>query len=76
MVWTSCLQLEGQLQTRQSQDGNDVERWATEMVVKQSGTLQMLGSNRDKNVKNPDQPNDGQPMDNQLPIDVDNSIPC
>ncbi|MGQ5291565.1 single-stranded DNA-binding protein [Pectobacterium actinidiae] len=41
--------IEGQLQTRKWQDSAGVDRWTTEIVVSQRGTMQMLGS----------RPNDG-----------------
>jgi len=40
----SQVYIEGQLQTRKWQDNSGVDRWTTEIVVKQQGTLQMLGS--------------------------------
>lgn len=36
--------IEGQLQTRKWQDGQGIDRYTTEIVVKTNGTLQMLGS--------------------------------
>lgn len=36
--------IEGQLQTRKWQDGQGIDRYTTEIVVKANGTLQMLGS--------------------------------
>lgn len=36
--------IEGQLQTRKWQDGQGVDRYTTEIVVKANGTMQMLGS--------------------------------
>lgn len=39
----SQVYIEGQLQTRKWQDNSGVDRWTTEIVVKQQGTLQMLG---------------------------------
>ncbi|WP_431295630.1 single-stranded DNA-binding protein [Rahnella sp. PAMC 25559] len=36
--------IEGQLQTRKWQDGQGIDRYTTEIVVKANGTMQMLGS--------------------------------
>ncbi|WP_409161616.1 single-stranded DNA-binding protein [Pectobacterium sp. B2J-2] len=40
----SQVYIEGQLKTRKWQDNAGVERWTTEVVVNQQGTMQMLGS--------------------------------
>ncbi len=50
----SQVYIEGQLQTRKWQDNGGVDRWTTEIVVKQQGTLQMLGSRA--NTSGPGQP--------------------
>ena len=42
--------IEGQLQTRKWTDNAGVERWTTEIAVKQQGTMQMLGSNNRTNT--------------------------
>lgn len=39
--------IEGQLRTRNWQDNNGVTRYTTEIVVGQTGTMQMLGGRRD-----------------------------
>src|SRR5476649_2609707 len=40
----SQVYIEGQLQTRKWQDNAGVERYSTEIVVKQQGTMQMIGN--------------------------------
>jgi single-strand DNA-binding protein len=42
----SQVYIEGQLQTRKWQDNSGGDRWTTEVVVNQQGTMQMLGGNR------------------------------
>ncbi len=51
----SQVYIEGQLQTRKWQDNSGVDRWTTEVVVNQQGTMQMLGGNRN-NAGNGQQP--------------------
>ncbi|WJV63464.1 single-stranded DNA-binding protein [Pectobacteriaceae bacterium CE70] len=46
----SQVYIEGQLQTRKWTDNAGVERWTTEIMVKQQGTLQMLGSSNRTNI--------------------------
>ena len=41
------IYIEGQLRTRSWQDDSNVTRYVTEIVVSQSGTMQMLGGRRD-----------------------------
>ncbi|AUH01905.1 single-stranded DNA-binding protein [Prodigiosinella confusarubida] len=46
----SQVYIEGQLQTRKWTDNAGVERWTTEIMVKQQGTMQMLGSSNRTNT--------------------------
>ncbi|WGE30921.1 single-stranded DNA-binding protein (plasmid) [Edwardsiella tarda] len=41
------IYIEGQLRTRSWQDDSNMTRYVTEIVVSQSGTMQMLGGRRD-----------------------------
>jgi len=61
----SQVYIEGQLQTRKWQDNGGVDRWTTEIVVKQQGTLQMLGSRA--NTSGPGQPAAGNHQGQQPP---------
>src|SRR5471030_1000296 len=61
----SQVYIEGQLQTRKWQDNSGVDRWTTEIVVKQQGTLQMLGSRA--NTSGPGQPAAGNHQGQQPP---------
>lgn len=45
----SQVYIEGQLQTRKWQDNGGIDRYTTEIVVKQQGTMQMIG-NRNASV--------------------------
>ncbi|QAX80330.1 single-stranded DNA-binding protein [Yersinia hibernica] len=87
----SQVYIEGQLQTRKWTDNAGVERWTTEIVVKQQGTMQMLGSNNRTNTSGNGQPAGKQPsaapahsgtsqpasqsMGNEPPMDFDDDIP-
>ncbi|AYA08472.1 single-stranded DNA-binding protein [Rahnella aquatilis] len=52
----SQVYIEGQLQTRKWTDNAGVERWTSEIVVKQQGIMQMLGSNNRTNTSGSGQP--------------------
>ncbi|MFS7282065.1 single-stranded DNA-binding protein [Serratia proteamaculans] len=55
--------IEGQLRTRNWQDDNGITRYATEIVVGQNGTMQMLGGRRDGGASQQDgQQFSGQPQ--------------
>ena len=63
----SQVYIEGQLQTRKWQDNSGVDRWTTEVVVKQQGTMQMLGVNRN-NASSGQQPGSwGKPQQPEAP---------
>jgi single-strand DNA-binding protein len=63
----SQVYIEGQLQTRKWQDNSGVDRWTTEVVVKQQGTMQMLGVNRN-NASSGQQPGAwGKPQQPEAP---------
>src|SRR5471030_245729 len=66
----SQVYIEGQLQTRKWQDNGGVDRWTTEIVVKQQGTLQMLGSRA--NTSGPGQPAAGNNRGQQRPATPNN----
>lgn len=86
----SQVYIEGQLQTRKWSDNAGVERWTTEIVVKQQGTMQMLGSSNRTNTSaqptgkqqsaaTPAQSatpqSTPQSMGNEPPMDFDDDIP-
>ncbi len=86
----SQVYIEGQLQTRKWSDNAGVERWTTEIVVKQQGTMQMLGSSNRTNTSAQHTgkqqsaatpPQSGTPqstpqsMGNEPPMDFDDDIP-
>jgi len=87
----SQVYIEGQLQTRKWSDNAGAERWTTEIVVKQQGTMQMLGSSNRTNTSGSGQPagkqhsaapaQSGTPqsapqsMGNEPPMDFDDDIP-
>lgn len=87
----SQVYIEGQLQTRKWTDNAGVERWTTEIVVNQQGTMQMLGSSNRTNTNGGGQPagkqqaaaparsgtpqSAQQPMGNESPMDFDDDIP-
>lgn len=83
----SLVYFEGQLQTRKWQDQSGQDRYATEVVVNQQGTMQMLdrktapGENGDYTFDQ-DRPGDGgrqptlqQQQNNLQPDEFDNDIP-
>ncbi|MBP2859720.1 single-stranded DNA-binding protein [Dickeya oryzae] len=84
----SQVYIEGQLRTRKWQDNNGVDRWTTEVVVSQQGTMQMLGKANEGNQNaasswgQPQQPaalamsgTPTQSMGNEPPMDFDDDIP-
>lgn len=86
----SQVYIEGQLQTRRWSDNAGVELWTTEIVVKQQGTMQMLGSSNRTNTSaqhtgkqqsaaTPPQSrtpqSTPQSMGNEPPMDFDDDIP-
>ncbi|MGP3146806.1 single-stranded DNA-binding protein [Serratia bockelmannii] len=86
----SQVYIEGQLQTRKWSDNAGVERWTTEIVVKQQGTMQMLGSSNRTNtsaqapgkqqsaaapVQSGTPQSTPQSMGNEPPMDFDDDIP-
>jgi len=85
----SQVYIEGQLQTRKWQDNAGVERYSTEIVVKQQGTMQMIGNRPSGSPASNNQPADGQgtnqfsgsqqprpaPQNNEPPMDFDDDIP-
>lgn len=85
----SQVYIEGQLQTRKWQDNAGVERYSTEIVVKQQGTMQMIGNRPSGSPAGNNQPADGQgtnqfsgsqqprpaPQNNEPPMDFDDDIP-
>ena len=66
----SQVYIEGQLQTRKWQDNGGVDRWTIEIVVKQQGTLQMLGSRA--NTSGQGQPAAGNNRGQQRPATPNN----
>lgn len=63
----SKVAIEGKLQTRKWTDQNDIERYATEIVLPQvGGTLEMLGTKGEGSSRPPEPP---------LPDDLDDEIP-
>jgi|SRR5471030_110747 len=85
----SQVYIEGQLQTRKWQDNAGVERYSTEIVVKQQGTMQMIGNRPSGSPASNNQPAEGQgtnqfsgsqqprsaPQNNEPPMDFDDDIP-
>ncbi|WP_226066804.1 single-stranded DNA-binding protein [Dickeya zeae] len=86
----SQVYIDGQLRTRKWQDNNGVDRWTTEVVVTQQGTMQMLGKannggssgNPNAGWGQPQQPaapamsgTPAQSMGNEPPMDFDDDIP-
>ena len=73
----SKVYVEGRLQTRkwQGQDGQD--RYTTEVVVDQGGTMQMLGSPQTSPNSRPTPPNKNTPAGSatQTEVDFDDDVP-
>lgn len=85
----SQVYIEGQLQTRKWQDNGGVERYSTEIIVKQQGTMQMIGNRSAGAPAGNNQPATGQggnqfsgspqsspaQQNNEPPMDFDDDIP-
>lgn len=67
--------IEGQQQTRKWQDGQGVDRYTTEIVIKANGTMQMLGSaqgNRQSEGETPQQQQAAAPSHSGTPAPAKN----
>lgn len=71
----SKVYIEGSLRTRKWQDKSGVDRYTTEIVVKDMQMLDSKGANVESNNSAPENPENTPPPHDSAPVDFDDDIP-